>query len=73
MLLESFNLPDIIRIANKDVDRKGTVFPNKVNNKCLANVKRDTCRMFRKKKRDYTKAKVKKLEENIKKKLSGNV
>ena len=32
----------------------------------FSNVRRDACRMFRKKKRDYMKAKVNTLEENSK-------
>ena len=42
--------------------------PNSQNAEDFSNVRRDTCRMFRKKKRDYMKAKVNKQEENSKNK-----
>ena len=48
-------------------DKHG-VYPNNQTAEDFSNVRRDTCRMFRKKKRDYMKEKVIKLEENSKKK-----
>ena len=42
--------------------------PNNQTAEDFSNVRRDTCRMFRKKKRNYMKAKVNKLEENSKNK-----
>ena len=47
--------------------------PNNQTPEEFSNVRRYTCRMFRKKKRDYMKAKINKLEENSKNKNSGNV
>jgi len=57
-------------LANK---RKNTKLlwlrnPNYQTAEEFSNVRRDTCRMFRKKKRNYMKAKVNKLEENSKNK-----
>ena len=43
-------------------------FGYKIQTNKLQTVKRETCRMSRKKKRDYMKAKVNKLEENSKNK-----
>ena len=42
--------------------------PNNQTAEDFSNVRRNTCRIFRKKKRDYMKAKVNKLEENSKNK-----
>ena len=42
--------------------------PNNQTAEDFSNVRCDTCRMFRKQKRDYMKAKVNKLEENSKNK-----
>ena len=42
--------------------------PNNQTAEDLTNISRDTCRTFKKKKRDYMKAKVKRLEENSRKK-----
>ena len=42
--------------------------PNNQTAEEFSNVRRDTCTMFRKKKRDYMKSKVNKLEENCKNK-----
>ena len=62
-------------LANKR--KKAKLFwlqnPNDKTAEDFSNIRLNTCRMFKKKKRYYLKAKVNKLKENNKNKNSGNV
>ena len=63
-------------LANKRKQKKLLWLQNQNNQTAedFSNARPDTCTMFRKKKRDYIKAKVNKLEENSKNKnIRGNV